>query len=640
MIIKKFAQGGQSSLPPLVAYKPLIMNDTDATSAPSTDTTSLKSSSKSSEADLTNKDILSMLKTELDGLPNDVQALTSQLTKFFVGNNLGIGSTSGIETRYLKALSLAKTAKFNKQQYDEAYKHAESSGGINEIAIDENGQLICAVNNDFKRLTVDQYIQAKKQLPELHALTNQELLKLRAYSPDLQFDTNLTGIVKNGIGMEAINKLINDAVRSLGSDELKREGYTATEQNQIKQGIEYMQKAQEQIDEQGLEQNTTVDGLYNLGVMTKDQANQAKMALNYLYATLPKNAKALLDVKAAEAGMGTGKDVIQQLIGSRISTVNTQDLGRTNASTGKKGSSKTTKTGATAEDDVMAKLELSPVMMAQLGKTSYMPIKIQNGTKYAMTMNAQVVPIVSSSGSPLGAGVSLQDVSASQYAGALDFNNATMGGQPIDPSALDKVVVDSTNLYIMNLPFKTLADGTIVPDLKWLKTIETVDQAVRQQGLTDPDEINKLYIKAGLPALMDSNGNLNVNSYCKFGVLNGKAASSTFTQQDDFSIDAKEIDDENLIKNYLSAVNKGKDKESKMQFDTASLWDRISPFWNSHDSLYEGTIYLPFRDDILNGALSSNQKLTAEEASVIQARNQQRQRLAATGGYHKANMDL
>jgi hypothetical protein len=72
MIIKKFAQGGQSSLPPLVAYKPLIMNDTDATSAPSTDTTPLKSSSKSSEADLTNKDILSMLKTELDGLPNDV----------------------------------------------------------------------------------------------------------------------------------------------------------------------------------------------------------------------------------------------------------------------------------------------------------------------------------------------------------------------------------------------------------------------------------------------------------------------------------------------------------------------------------------------------------------------------------------
>ena len=640
MIIKKFAQGGQSSLPPLVAYKPLIMNDTDATSAPSTDTTPLKSSSKSSEADLTNKDILSMLKTELDGLPNDVQALTSQLTKFFVGDNLGIGNTAGIETRYLKALSLAKTAKFNKQQYDEAYKHAESSGGINEIAIDENGQVICAVDNDFKRLTAAQYIQAKKQLPELHALTNQELLKLRAYSPDLQFDTNLTGIVKNGIGMEAVNKLINDAVRSLGSDELKREGYTATEQNQIKQGIEYMQKAQEQIDEQGLEQNTTVDGLYNLGVMTKDQANQAKMALNYLYTTLPKNAKALLDVKAAEAGMGTGKDVIQQLIGSRISTVNTQDLGRTNASTGKKGSSKTAKTGAAAEDDVMSKLELSPVMMAQLGKTSYMPIKIQNGTKYAMTMNAQVVPIVSSSGSPLGAGVSLQDVSASQYAGALDFNNATMGGQPIDPSALDKVVVDSTNLYIMNLPFKTLADGTVVPDLKWLKTVETVDQAVRQQGLTDPDEINKLYIKAGLPALMDSNGNLNINSYCKFGVLNGKAASSTFTQQDDFSIDAKEISDENLIKNYLSAVNKGKDKESKMQFDATSLWDRISPFWNSHDSLYEGTIYLPFRDDILNGALSSNQKLTAEEASVIQARNQQKQRLAATGGYHKANMDL
>ena len=639
MMIRKFGQGGQRTLPAFVDYKPLILSNEAGLGSDDSEAASAKSS-KSSGSDLTDKDTLAMLKSELDGLPNDVNAITAQLQNFFLDEKLGIGITSGVETRYLKALSLAKTAKFNKQQYDDALKQAESTGGINEVAIDENGQLICAQGNDFKRLSVAQYIEAKKQIPELHALTNQELLKLRAYSPSLQFDTNLTGIVQNSIGMESVNKLINDAVRNLGSTELKREGYTATEQNQIKQGIEYLQKAQDQIGEQGLDENTSVDGLYSLGVMTKDQVNQAKMALNYLYATLPKNAKALLDVKAAETGLGSGKDVIQQLIGSRISVVNTQDLGRTNASTGKKSSSKTEKTGAAAEDDVMSKLKLSPVMMAQLGKTSRMPITIQNGTKYAMTMNAQVVPIVSSSGSPLGAGVSLQDVSTSQYAGALDFNNATIGGQQIDPSALDKVIVDSTNLYIMNLPYKTNPDGSIVPDLKWLKTVETVDQAVRQQGLTDPNEINKLYIEAGLPALMDSNGNLNVTKYCKFGVLNGKAASNTFTKQDDFSIDAKEIDDDNLIKNYLNAVNKGRDKDSKVDFNAASFWDKISPFWNDHDSLYEGTIYLPFRDDILNGALSSNQELTAEEASIIQAREQQRQRLQAAGGYHKASMEL
>lgn len=635
MKIIKFQQGGQSSLPAFVDYKPVIVSD-EAAGVSSSTTASTKSSS-SSGSDLTNKDIMSMLKSELDGLPNDVEALTKQLQNFFIDDKLGMGSTSSIETRYLQALSLAKTAKFNKQQYDDALKRAESTGGINEVAIDENGQLICSTGKDFKKLSVDQYIAAKKSMPELHALTNQELLKLRAYSPQLKFDTNLTGIVQNSIGMESINKLINDAVRSLGSTELKREGYTATEQTQIKQGIEYLQKAQEQIGEQGLDENTSVDGLYSLGVMTKDQAQQAKMALNYLYATLPKNAKALLDVKAAETGMGTGKDVIQQIIGSRVSIVNTQDLGRTNASKGK--SSKSSKSNS-SEDSVMDKLKLSPVMMAQLGKTSRMPITIQNGTKYAMTMNAQVVPIVNSSGSPLGAGVSLQDVSASQYAGALDFNNATIGGQSIDPSALDKVIVDSTNLYIMNLPYKTNPDGTVVPDLKWLKTVESVDQKIRESNITDINEINKLYIEAGLPALMDSKGNLNVTKYCKFGVLNGKAASNTFTQQDDFSIDAKEIGDENLIKNYLNAVNKGRDKDSKVDFDAASFWDRISPFWNSHDSLYEGTIYLPFRDNILNGALSSNQELTAEEASLIQAREQQRERLQATGGYHKASMEL
>ena len=454
----------------------------------------------------------------------------------------------------------------------------------------------------------------------------------------LKFDSKLAQVVQNSIGMESVNKLITDAVRNLGSDELKREGYTATEQSQIKQGIEYLQKAQDQLGEQGLDENTSIDGLYNLGVMTKDQAKQAMMALNYLYATLPKNAKALLDMKAAESGMGTAKDVIQQLLGSKISRINTQDLSRTNSGNGKGTKSSSDSLGS--DQDVMDKLKLSPVMMAQLGKTSYMPIKMQNGTKYAMTMNAQVVPIVNTSGSPLGTGVSLQDVSTSQYAGALDFNNATIGGQAIDPSALDRVIVDSTNLYIMNLPYTTSPDGTIMPDLKWLKTIETIDTAIREQHITDINKINELYQNAGLPALMDSAGNLNVTHYCKFGVLNGKAASSTFTKQDDFDITAKEINDENLISNYLNQVNKGRDKDSKIDFDPASFWDTISPFWNDHDSLYEGTIYMPFRDDILNGALSSNQELTAKEASVIQARNQQKERMAITGGYNKASMEL
>ena len=126
-----------------------------------------------------------------------------------------------------------------------------------------------------------------------------------------------------------------------------------------------------------------------------------------------------------------------------------------------------------------------------------------------------------------------------------------------------------------------------------------------------------MYTDAGLPALMDADGNLNIQDYQKFGVLNGKAASNTFSNPSEMDIMAREIDDDNLISNYLNAVNKGRDKDSKISFDKKSLWDSISPIWNGHDSLYEGTIYLPFRDDILSGAISSNQSLTAKEASVI-----------------------
>lgn len=642
MKIKLLQQGGVSAASFFVPYKPYTATSTASSSSSAA---AITSSDKEATADLTDKDLITMLKSELDGLPNDVQAITKQLSNFYIdqAHSVTPGATASIESRYLKALSLAKEAKFNKEQYDAAYKRSESTGGINEVAIDENGLLICAAGDNFKKLTVQQYVQAKQQMPELHALTNQELLRLRARSPKLQFDGNIAAIVQNSIGMEAVGKLINDAVRTLGSDELRREGYTATEQNQIKQGIEYMQKAQEQIDEQGLDQNTTVDGLYNLGVMTKDQTKQALMALNYIYSTLPKNAKALLDMKAAESGMGSAKDIIQQLLGSKVSRVNTQDLSRTNTPTkGDSSSSSSKKDAAKATDgqSIMDKLKLTPVMMAQLGKSQREAVRIQNGTKYQMMINAQRVPVVKSSGEPLGAGVSLQDVSSSSFAGALDFNNATMGGQAIDPSAMDRVIVDSTNLYIMNLPFTQLADGTIVPDFKWLKTIETIDTAIREQNITDVDKINELYTNAGLPALMDSDGNLNIKSYRKFGVLNGRAASNTFGQADDLDIMAKEIEDETSISNYLNAVNKGRDKDSKVDFDSKSFWDSISPFWNSHDTLYEGTIFMPFNDNIINGAMSSNADLTGEQASEIQARNQQRERIAAAGGYHQADMTL
>ena len=63
-MIFKFQQGG-SAIPPLVSYEPATVTDSGTPEIDSTAESSKESS------DLTDKDLLKMLK-DLDGLPNDM----------------------------------------------------------------------------------------------------------------------------------------------------------------------------------------------------------------------------------------------------------------------------------------------------------------------------------------------------------------------------------------------------------------------------------------------------------------------------------------------------------------------------------------------------------------------------------------
>ena len=63
-MIFKFQQGG-SAIPPLVSYEPAMVTDDGTSEIDNTQESSKESS------DLTDKDLLKMLK-DLDGLPNDM----------------------------------------------------------------------------------------------------------------------------------------------------------------------------------------------------------------------------------------------------------------------------------------------------------------------------------------------------------------------------------------------------------------------------------------------------------------------------------------------------------------------------------------------------------------------------------------
>ena len=614
---RKYQAGGGL---PFVGFTPVF-----ATSERGATTTSASKTKvdKEDKDDLTTKDILTLLK-DMDGLPSDMQLIVSSLQNFALQDKmdpLNLSSSADIASRYISLINKVKVAKFNREEYNQAFNQLKGNGGLNEFAITSEGLLIGTnKDGDFEYFTPDQVNAGEPKKQGYSLLTNSNLLYLRANSLDAAFNHQLTTFAQNGIGMEVITKKISDIISGLGSSKESEDGFVQMGSNgQVKQGLKYLQKVAAEVGDKSIFDDMSVADYYQAGYLTEDQANQAELALNYIWSALPANAKSMLMVKGGSAEGAVS--LVKSLVYSKASTEVQFKA------TPKKMSASSSSSGSGKADSV-DELKLTPVQMMQVGYTDHMPVTLQKGTKYATRVNAQVLPITDVNKKLLGV-TTLDRVAESTFGGALDMNNVTMGSQLIDPHALQNVQIDSTNLYVMNLPIdRSSPDGTIKPDLAWMTKIEQIDQTIRNQGITDIATINKLYTDAGLPVLMDDNGNLNLQDYCKFGVLNGHALNSAFKDLDLLDNTVIEIDDEDQISNVMSILNKGRNEKDRIDFDSKSWADSI--FGTDHDSLYEGTIYIPIRTNAFTGMIGGGEYPEVGTAAEVEALIQQKER---TRGY-------
>lgn len=621
MKLTRFQQGGIT--PILLDYTPVVSSYSRASDADSS-SASVASTKKEDKSDgITDKDLLKALDS-LDALPNEVRAIQTELQNFILDQSAlgGLDSTT-ISMKYASLIGKMKIAKFNSDQYKEAYNQIKSNGGINEIAIDTDGYIYCRNRqdpNDFERFTAQEYLQ---NYNDYRAVSNQELLELRARSPELIDNNEVLKVVANGMGMPAIQTMINNAITKIGTTTMQQGGYSQVQINQIQQGIENIQEASQNSNSEG----TSTGILQKLEVMSKDQQQQAKMALQYVYSTLPKSARALLEVKAAEGGVQGGVlGLLSTFIASKLDFTKTEDEQRS-----KDPSSKGTKSTSTAVpkgvDPTLASLQLTPVMMTQLGMGERKQIATIHGGKYGAKNYAQVVPIVNKEGAALGAATTLAKVSESQLSGMLSWEDATMGGARIDQTAMMKVAITGGKMYVMNIPIdKSRNDGVIAPDIRYLRRLEDADQDIevwkrqnRGKEIT-PKEINEIYKKHQLPVLMDEYGNINARDYAKFALFNGITKDCyLIPPPDGTDIVAEDVSKSaESYKNILLST----DPSNKEDFDEDNLWD-----WNGHDTLYKATVFIPVSTNILSGAATSGQKITGAEAVEIEARNQQKERL-------------
>lgn len=603
---RKYQAGGGL---PFVGFTPVFATSESGTPK-------VVNTKKSKEADLTTKDILELLK-DVDGLPSDIDAIQASLSNFVLTDQtdpLGLDSSSSIASRYMSLIGKIKKAKANREWYDKAYDKLRNDGALNEYAVDSTGYFIgMDASGEFARFTAKQV--ADGEVGNYQLLTNSNLLDIRARYPNAAFNSNLIMEAANGVSMNQITEHISKVVQGLGSDKNQTQVF-GDQSKEVLAGLRQLQQAAQQVG-----QDLSISDLYEASIFTETQAKQAELALSYIYQTMPTNMKALL---FAKSGSQEGAlQLINNLVNSKLSSTTKLEFSPKN----KKGTSSSSgKTGNVTIDG----LDLSPAQMLQQGFGEREPIVIQDATSTGLRVDAITMPITTGNNNPMGSGT-LEDIATSQYGGLLNFANASMGGKIIPFEGRRNIAVDGSKIYSMYLPInqEEFIKGNIVPDIDLIDKVNTINKQIKDQQITDPQEINKMYVEAGLPVYLNNDGTVVPTFYRRFGVVNGTALDNAFGKDFVASRYLKQVDDEDLINGAIAIMNHGRSKEDRVEYDAKNFFN-FGGLLGDYDTVYQGTIFIPMSNDVFLGIAGSGKTINSTEANDLEAKQQQHERVSAT----------
>lgn len=619
-MIFKFDSGGVT--PPYVAYQPVIVSD-KRTTATQEESLAAKATKDSESGKLTSKDLYTMLKEKLKGLPSDVGAAMKQLQQLEQLSAMDFDDTftQSIESKYLSTLQTMNQLSFSREQYDKALDTVKSNGGLDEAAIDQYGNVYMTDGKNFKMMSPE---DAKKS--GWRVVTNQDLLYMRANDPTLASNDNLLNIVNNGIGIDKVTEYIQKCIQGLGASTSNETLYAGVTAGSLLKGINDFKQAVAQSGNY----DASIQDLYSGKLITKESAEQAQQALSYIYQSLPSNMKSLLKTRTEDGTDASAQKMIASLICSKTSPESTFELKRED--TALEHQEKAAEKASKDPHSVLG-LGMNPVAMLEAGygqKNSF-TIQTMAGASNGIQIPTVQMPITQG-GKSIGMST-LMDVASSDYAGYLDFSNAFMGDVQIPQAGMQNIAIDGTALYTAYLPLDLElynSTGQKRPDIAMLGRYKEAQAEVRSANTKDPNKINAIYRKHNLPVMYGSNGDVLTN-YVKFGIINGTALDSALGDDAQTADYLTETTDKNTIANTLNILNKGRGEKNQVQYDEKSWWDSVSPIFNNYTHVYKGTIFMPINDDYFTySAAAGGSNPTTAQAQMIEARQQA---AAKTRGY-------
>ena len=611
-MILKFQQGG-IAIPPLVSYTPVMV--TQGSTASAEDVSSSKKGDSDSSGNLTDKDLLKLLE-HLDGLPNEITAITNMLQDFYIDQQYSpFPNTANIASRFAQIIQLTKIANFNKKEYDNAFDIVSKNGGINEVAINEKGQVF-SVNGegDYKLLRPEELVGSGYR-----PLTNMELLQMRAYSPELVNKNGFLNIVQNGIGIKQVTDMIQGFIDKIGTAKTKESGYINTQAGALIRGLNDFTAAVQRASQSGVAYNGTTQDLYEYDLISESQKAQADAAMAFIYNMLPENAKSLLKTRTQSGTDAQAKDLIATIIASQIDYTKQFDIelkgGKTIADA-KKATDKASK------DDTDLKGSLPMLVQAGQGaseKSVWMDVGngIQmhvRGEWYQTMTNRNNDPIMDTSMANMLAQSGLQDI-------IKDRGIITYGDQKVTMEQLRNITYNNTGVVRANLPINP--DGSV--NLEVLGEYQKVEAEVELLGPNpNQEKVKEIFKNHGLSDLLDANGRPRADKFGPFILAEGYTTEQNGIKDSDFVKNkTNEVTDADLelIKRSLT-VGEGKTAQSP-DIDTFN-WANPFDWFGNYDNIYKATLFIPITMNKLAAARGGRQALDYDEAGLLEKENQNR----------------
>lgn len=596
-MIFKFDQGGAT--PPYVAYQPVIVSD-KRTIATQEEAAAAKVASDSDKGKLTSKDLYTMLKEKLKGLPSDVDAAMWKLQSVEESLNLDFfhDFTSNIENKYLNALQTMNQLSFSREQYDKALDNVKSNGGLNEAAIDQYGQVYMTNGKDYKLMSPEEAKQSGwKQM------TNQDLLYLRANDPSLSGKDEILNVVNNGIGISQVTKMIQDSIGNLGTNSNSETAYATTQQGQLIQGLNDFIKAAQETGQY----DASIEDLYKAQIINKTQASQASQAIAYIYKTLPQNAKSLLKTRTKGGTDKEALNLVSTLVLSKTSTEKSFSADLEGGPT-KKSMSKDANAGS--KDDTDMKTSLPLQIMQDMGESDVAPITIDKGDGIQMSVYGSFFSAVTDKKGDTITNTSLQNMLA--QSGLQDIvknvRNITFGDQKLTPEQLSKITYNNTGVVRAELPVNE--DGTV--KLSVLDDFNAAMNEIKGLGNASREQVEAIKAKYHLDQYLKDDGTPDPKHTAPFILTEGYTTEKNGIEDTAYVKHIKNPTDDQiqLIKDSLT-VGTGKDAKVP-DIDT---FDWYNPFdWFGTENIYKATIYIPISSNVGAAVRGGNQNLDYNEA--------------------------